>query len=282
VTRVGAALLALTLLAGCADDGGDAPTSTSAGATTTSATVATTTPPATTLPTTAPRPAALPGGGLEVLVVGDSVMHDASAAIEAALTATGAVTVRPGAAFGLGFSDSAGIPFADAAPELLAGAPVEQVVVMVGSWDHIAAQRDPEGYATEVDAALRTLTEGSRSVLVLGEPPSAPAKGEEAVRVVVNEVLEAAVAEVPRAVFLSTDTVIGDAEGDFLREGPDGLLRKPDGRHLCPAGATRFGVAVLAALEATWALPEADPTWAVGPWRADARYDDPPGGCGAL
>ena len=56
-------------------------------------------------------------------------MHDASAAIEAVLTATGAATVRPGSAFGLGFSDGAAIPFAGAADDLLGGGPAEQVVV---------------------------------------------------------------------------------------------------------------------------------------------------------
>jgi hypothetical protein len=260
-------------LGGCTDY--DGPSSAA-----TTVTTGTTRPPTTA--TTEAVPQSLPGGTLEVLVLGDSVMHDASAAIEAALTATGAATARPASAFGLGFSAAAGVPFADVQDDLLAGEPVDQVVAMVGSWDHIAAQRDPDAYATSVEDALAVLTGDGRQVLVLGEPPSAPEKGEDEVRAVVNDTLEAAVLATPRARFLPTDTVIGDPEGNFVQEAPDGLLRKPDGRHLCPAGATRFGVAVLAALQEVWLLPDADPAWAVGPWRSDARYDDPPGGCGPL
>jgi hypothetical protein len=214
-------------------------------------------------------------------VVGDSVMHDASAAIEAALAGTGAASVRPASAFGLGFSDTAGIPFADAAPDLLEGPPVDQVVAMIGSWDHLAVARDAEAYEAQVRAALTTLAGDGRSVLVLVEPPSDPTKGEEPTRTEVNEILEAVAAEVPRTRFLPTDTVIGDAQGRYVRTGPDGLLRKPDGRHLCPAGATRFGSAVLAALSESWQLPPADDSWALGAWRQDPRYDNPAGGCDA-
>jgi hypothetical protein len=276
VKGLAVAVLGLTLLAGCGDDGDGASTTTSEAPTTTIVTVSTTTPAPT---TTQIRPQPLPGGALEVLVVGDSVMHDASAAIEAALTATGAASVRPTAAFGLGFSDTAGISFAGAADDILAGPPVEQVVAMIGSWDHLAVQRDREAYADEVRSALSTLSADGRSVLLLGEPPSAPDKGEEPTRTELNDVLRSVAAEFPRVRFLATDTIIGDADGHYLMSGPDGLLRKPDGRHLCPAGATRFGSAVLAALSESWQLPAADPVWALGSWRQDPRYDDPVGGC---
>jgi hypothetical protein len=214
-----------------------------------------------------------------VLVLGDSVMFDAEAAIAAALDATGAATVENGAVFGLGLSDGAGLPFAEHADDLLAGPPAEQVVLMTGSWDHLTAQRDAATYREEVDAALVRLAEDGRRVLVLGEPPSDPGKGEEAVRLVVNDALEAAVVDVSGARYLSTDEVIGDAQGRFVMSGPDGLLRKPDGRHLCPAGATRFGTAVVVALQEDWQLPTPDPVWALGPWRDDPRYDDPAGAC---
>lgn len=268
--------VAMVLLVGCGDDGGPGSSSTSVSSITGA-------PSTTTAPTTteAARPRALPGGGLEVLVVGDSVMFDASAAIQAALGATGAATVRPEAAFGLGFSDGAAIPFVDAAGDILAGEPVEQVVVMVGSWDHLTAQRDPEAYTAMVHDALTTLAADGRSVLVLGEPPSDPAKGEEPARAAVNETLEAEATAIGGVTYLPTDTVIGDADGDYVLRQGDQLLRKPDGRHLCPAGAERFGVAVLTALGDGWNLPAPDPTWVDGGWRAEPRYDDPPGACGA-
>jgi hypothetical protein len=268
------------VMAGCSDDdGAAAPTTTGAPTSTTTVVVSstTTTEPAPT--TTLGRPRPLPGGTLEVLIVGDSVMHDASAAIEAALAGTGVASARPTAAFGLGFSDTAGLSFAGAADDILEGPPVDQVVAMIGSWDHLAVQRDAEAYADEVRAALTTLAGDGRSVLLLGEPPSDPDKGEEPTRTELNDVLSMVAAEVPRVRFLETDTIIGDADGNYLMTGPDGLLRKPDGRHLCPAGATRFGSAVVTALQQTWQLPDADPAWALGDWRQDVRYDDPPGAC---
>jgi hypothetical protein len=245
------------------------PPSTSAPSTTVAPTTTTTTP--------VPRP--IPGGALEILVIGDSVMFDASAAIEAALEATGAARVQPSAVFGFGFSEGAALPFATAAADLLGGEAVDQVVVMVGSWDHLGVRRDAEGYAGSVAAALGTLAEGGRSVLVLGEPPSDPAKGEDESRLAVNQVLEAEAEGLRRVIYLDTDTVVGDRNGDYVRQAGGALLRKPDGRHLCPAGAARLGTAVLAELRRAWALPPADPAWEAGDWRGDARYDDPPGGC---
>lgn len=270
--------LAIAVLVGCGDDGtaGSSPTSGPAD-------TATSRPTTSVVPTTeAPVPQPLPGGNLEVLAVGDSVMFDATAAIQAALGATGAATVRAESAFGLGFSDGAAVPFADAADEILEGDPAEQVVVMVGSWDHLTAQRDPETYAAAVHDALTTLADDGRSVLVLGEPPSDPAKGEELARTVVNQTLEAEAATVAGVTYLPTDEVIGDADGQYvLRDDRGALLRKPDGRHLCPEGAERFGAAVVTALGEEWALPGPDPTWVDGAWRTDRRYDDPPGGCAA-
>jgi hypothetical protein len=269
--------LAIALLVGCGDDGtaGSSPTSGPSDTTTSRST--------TSVPMTeGPVPQPLPGGDLEVLVVGDSVMFDATAAIQAALGATGAATTRAESAFGLGFSDGAAVPFADVADEILEGDPAEQVVVMVGSWDHLTAQRDPETYGATVHDALTTLAGDGRSVLVLGEPPSDPAKGEESTRAVVNQTLEAEAATIAGVTYLPTDEVIGDADGQYvLRDDRGALLRKPDGRHLCPEGAERFGAAVVAALGEEWALPRPDPRWVDGPWRRDRRYDDPPGGCAA-
>lgn len=266
----------LTACGGDADDGGAvsatvAPPPTS--------TTTTTVPPTTGAPPTSIAPQALPGGSLDVLVLGDSVMFDAAAAIEAAVESGGAADLASSAIFGFGFSDGAAVPFSALAPDILAASPAEQVVVMVGSWDHLAVQRDPEAYAAAVRRGLDQMAADGRSVLLLGEPPSDPDKGEEEARLALNDILATEAAAVAGVRYLPTDTVIGDADGAYIATAGGQLLRKPDGRHLCPAGAARFGTAVQDALSEDWALPAADPAWAAGAWRTDPRYDDPPGAC---
>ncbi len=263
--------LAVLALAACGDDSGSS---------TTSFTTSTAAPTTSTTTTEVAVPVDPPGGTLEVRVVGDSVMHDAEPGIAAALEATGGATVSEETAFGLGFSDGAAIPFAEGADDVLAGPPVDQVVVMVGSWDHLTARRDPEAYAAQVHDAYVRLAEGGRQVLVLGEPPSDPAKGEDADRAAVNEILEAEAAEVDGVRFAATDTVIGDAEGQYQRVDAQGrLLRKPDGRHLCPDGAVRFGASVADLLADQWVLAQPGTAWEAGDWRGDGRYEDPAGAC---
>lgn len=274
-----AIVLAGLLLTACGADGeADGATTTIGPSTSADAPPSTTTSP--TVPaTTVLTPQALPGGSLDVLVLGDSVMFDAAAAIEAAVESGGTATVQSSAVLGFGFSDGAAVPFSAAAPDLLEQGPAEQVVVMVGSWDHLAVQRDPEAYAASVRAALEDLAAGGRSVLLLGEPPSAPEKGEEEARLALNDVLAAEAAGVAGVRYLPTDTVIGGADGAYLATADGELLRKPDGRHLCPAGAVRFGTAVRDALSESWVLAPADPGWATEAWRDDPRYHDPPGAC---
>jgi len=274
-----AIVLAGLLVTACgAGEDADGATTTVAPPTSAAAPPSTTTPP--TVPaTTGPTPQALPGGSLDVLILGDSVMFDAAAAIDAAVEAGASATVESSAIFGFGFSDGAAVPFTALAPDVLAASPAEQVVVMVGSWDHLAVQRDPVAYAASVRAALEDLAAGGRSVLLLGEPPSAPEKGEEEARLALNDVLAAEAAGVADVRYLPTDTVIGDADGAYVATADGELLRKPDGRHLCPAGAARFGTAVRDALSESWGLAPAGSGWASGAWRDDPRYDDPPGAC---
>ena len=275
---LGPALFGL-LLTACGDDAADGGAVSTTIAPPPTSTTTTTVAPTSVPPPTSVAPQPPPGGSLDVLVLGDSVMFDASAAIEAAVESGGGAEVASSAIFGFGFSDGAAVPFSAMAPDILAASPAAQVVVMVGSWDHLAVQRDPEAYAAAVRRALEQMAANGRSVLLLGEPPSDPQKGEEEARLALDEILATEAATVARVRYLPTDTVIGDADGAYTATAGGQLLRKPDGRHLCPAGAARFGTAVQDALSEDWALPAADPAWASGAWRTDPRYDDPPGAC---
>jgi hypothetical protein len=150
---------------------------------------------------------------------------------------------------------------------------------MVGSWDHLTVSRDgAEAYRAIVAPVVEALAAGGRYVLLLGEPPTDPVRGEEPTRRQVNRVYRGLAADLPRVDYLSTDTVIGDDQGRWQQGEAGELWRKPDGRHLCPPGAEQFGAAVLGRLSATWRLPPAGP-WEDGAWRALDRYDNPDGGC---
>jgi len=258
--------------------------------------------PTTTVPAPpVPPPLGLTGGRmvtaqdpLRVLVVGDSVMWDASLGIKAALEATGVARVDPQAVLGVGLTQTA-YRWRTAWPRLVVADRPDVVVAMFGGWDgpQVVANGVP-WYAGLVDQATAILTAGGARLVLMeyprnlppdipGQPPVDQAANERQ-REAVDLAFAGAVLRHPGVVaYLPVGPVL-DLGGQFTSflPGPAGVperVRKHDDVHFCPAGAERVGRWVLDALTGPYGLPAPDPSWATGPWRADPRYDLPHGAC---
>jgi peptidoglycan/LPS O-acetylase OafA/YrhL len=253
-------------------------------------------PTTTTLPSIAPltgirRPT--PADPLRVMIVGDSVMFDASPGITTALQATGAVHVDTEAVFGFGLTQS--YPWRTAWPRLLAQDRPELVIGLFGGWDAKAALGKGAGWYTGlVDDAVGVLSSQGARVLLLeypqNRPPEIPGRptpdqaANELGRRTVNRVFASEPSAHAGVVsYLPTASVL-EAGGRFAAflPGADGVperVRKRDDVHFCPAGAARVGALVVGALRPLYGLPAPDPSWASGAWRGDPRYDDPHGTC---
>jgi peptidoglycan/LPS O-acetylase OafA/YrhL len=231
---------------------------------------------------------------LRVLIVGDSVMFDASPAIQSALQATAVVRVVLRAAVGFGLSQSI-YNWRSDWPKLVAAEQPELVIAMLGGWDGARAlSNGTQWYANLTDEAVRLLSAGGAKVLwleyphnqppdVAGQPPQNQALNERR-REAVNTVFAESALRHPGTVgYLPLGPAL-DADGHYsaFLPGPDGTLervRKHDNIHFCPAGAERVGAWVLQAVTASYALPPADPIWSGALWRLDKRYDSPHGAC---
>jgi peptidoglycan/LPS O-acetylase OafA/YrhL len=231
---------------------------------------------------------------LRVLIVGDSVMWDASLGIKAALEATGAATVDAKAQLGFGLTRATS-PWRTAWPQLVRSDRPDVVLALWGGWDApAAASNGAAWYANLVDEAVQVLGAGGADVIFLeyprNRPPDVPGKppvdqaANERLRQLVNQVFASVAAGHAGSVgYLPVGPAL-DQDGQYAAflSSPDGTLervRKHDNIHFCPAGAARLGSWVLGALTASFALPAADPGWLAGSWRSDARYDNPSGAC---
>jgi hypothetical protein len=234
-----------------------------------------------------------PGAGAvpqTVMLLGDSSAVDAAPAISAVFRNAGTANfvAAPFAGWGL-TQPGVDLPTwmaeaGDLRPDLY--------VVMEGFWDLDYLQKNGEAaYERVIDDAMTQLTADGAEVLWIGMVP-----GGKNVDRPVNDVFQRVAArhegqvayvDVADALRLPDDatvlqTVAGTEEWPRAYTAADGtpvMLRKPDGWHFCPAGAAQVAAAVDdAAARLGWA-PVADPSWASGDWRGDARYDDPKGGC---
>jgi hypothetical protein len=100
----------------------------------------------------------------------------------------------------------------------------------------------------------------------------------------INDVFASMVTAFPgKVVYLDPDPVVApDGVPRLNIDTPEGpvRVRKADLSHFCPDGSARFGMAVTTLLSDVAAVPVPDPaSWAYGEWRADGRFNDPPGAC---
>lgn len=230
-------------------------------------------------------------GPFRVLLVGDGVMFDAAPSLAAAFASTGRANVTDGSRWGMGLTQDGGWGWPSQWKSLVAAVHPHVVVVMLGKWDldaaEVGGQRLAPGteawaswYRTQVDAALAILSGGGAEVVWLGMAPEAT-PGTRPATAALNTVLRQAIEGWPGAAFVDTLALLGDASGDYTTTAPSAggalTLRKPDGVHLCPDGASRLGWAAVTSVAAEPRLtPEAG--WEAGPWRRDSRYYWAPGG----
>lgn len=218
--------------------------------------------------------------GRRVMLVGDSGAFDLAPALGAAYLSSGSQRYQsiafPG--FGLTLASS---KWRETWTEAIAEFDPTLVIASMGGWDYdYYAANGPEGYARLVAEATGVLTAKGARVLWVSVLP-----GGKFASMSVNPALE----RVPDLAagdveYVDLDDALRAPDGTFARSYVDDggrtvLLRKPDSWHLCPTGAARLAGAIN---EETTVLQWSDRAvrgWQDGPWRTDARYDDPKGGC---
>ncbi|MEX1104947.1 MAG: hypothetical protein WEB78_02005, partial [Ilumatobacteraceae bacterium] len=235
--------------------------------------------PTDTVPTTAASttvPAPLPTIA-RVLVLGDSVIFDASPGVVAALESSG-LTIQNNSFPGAGIlSDQF-----DVGPvytQELATFRPDLVIYQFSLWDRGTPDEQfaaYEAFAQEVNAA------GARILFVTEPPVRTDLSGGTMTQL--PAVARSVVADDPeQRAFVDAAPVWGtefqlDIDGDSVPE------RKPDGVHICPAGSARFAAWLLGELSARYSgfTPAPASVWAGGDWTTDERFTTPAGICATI
>jgi hypothetical protein len=162
----------------------------------------------------------------------------------------------------------------------LPGSGIDVLVVQLSVWD---AQSDIADQFAALDA-LRDLAAADDAQLVLvSSPPTVDVDTDRGLVAVTEHARSIAAANPTSSVFLDSSAVWGAMFDDDIDD--DGTPeRKRDGVHVCPSGAARFGVWLVAELAAHYdgVTPTPPTQWALGDWVTDARYDEPVGSCAVL
>ena len=244
---------------------------------------------------------------LRVMLIGDSVMHDASFGIVAALSATGEVEVATNTIDGFGLVNATN--WRTSIP-LLIRTERPQLIIGTWSWDEFGptspnALHEPEQYTALLRSAMRTMLrpgDGVAGVILLQFPPSgeipstnpAAQRAYGAERARGNAAWNAIAARMPslfpgRVMYLPV-------AGSILLHGrfsswlpPPGVpqapkdewvrVRKLDNVHLCPEGSARYGEALLVDLTTIFRLAPASGDWSRGAWVSNPDFNTPPGAC---
>ena len=253
--------------------------------------------------TSAPSPA----DPLRVMVLGDSVMHDASYGITAALQATGEATVATRTIDGFGLTVATDWP--TSIPNLIRQTRA-QLIVASWSWDQYGpttpnALHQPAQYTKLLRQAVSTMLtpgNGVEGVVLTEFPQSGPIPASNPANqaaynkerhdgvVAWNTVAAKMASYFPGRVMylpLAGSVLLGGHYAAWLP--PEGQphapsqqwirVRKLDKVHLCPEGAARYGDALLSDLTAVLALTPATGDWSQGSWTSDPNFNDPPGAC---
>ena len=244
---------------------------------------------------------------LRVMLLGDSVMHDASYGITAALQATGETTVATRTIDGFGLTTATNWPMS--IPNLIrqTGA---QLIVASWSWDQYGpttpnALHQPVRYTRLLRSAVATMlapgngvegvifTEFPQSGAIPASNPAGQAAYDKERRDGVtawNAIAEKMTAYFPgRVMYLPlADSIMLNGkvsawlppEGDPRAPSDQWIrVRKLDNVHLCPEGSARYADALLADMTAVFGLAPAVGDWSQGSWTRDPDFNNPPGAC---
>ncbi len=245
---------------------------------------------------------------LRVLLVGDSVMHDASYGITAALQATGEATVATRTIDGFGLVTASN--WRTSLPDLIrqTGA---QLIVATWSWDQFGpttpnALHQPAQYTALLRRAVATMlapgdgvegvifTQFPQSGVITDTDPAAQVSYNTMRRqgvVAWNAIAAKMAASFPGRVmyFPVAGSLLlgGKAYSAWLP--PEGRphapsnewtrVRKLDNVHLCPEGSARYADALLSDMTAVFKLAPTATNWSQGSWTRDPDFNDPPGAC---
>jgi hypothetical protein len=244
---------------------------------------------------------------LRILVLGDSVMHDASFGMAAALGATGEAMVATRTIDGFGLVTASN--WRTSLPNLIAQTKPE-LIVASWSWDEYGpttpnALHQPVAYAQLLNSAVATMLapgngvdgviftqfpQSGQLVSSNGDPQSAYNRERQAGVVAWNTIAESMTAAFPGRVmyFPLADSVLLHGrysawlppEGDPKAPKSAWLrVRKLDKVHLCAEGSARYGAAFLADMTQVFGLAAATGNWSQGSWTSQPNFNDPPGAC---
>ena len=248
-----------------------------------------------------------PADPLRVMVLGDSVMQDASLGITAALGATGESTVASRTIPGFGLVNASN--WRTSLPNLIAQAK-PQLIVASWSWDQYGptmpnALHQPAAYTALLKSAVGTMLSpgnGVEGVIFTefpqsgpltaqnGDPQSAYNAERRAGVVAWNDIAKGMAAAFPGRVmyFPLADSVLlhGNYSAWLPPEGDPRApksawirVRKLDKVHLCAEGSARYGAALLADMTQAFGLAPANGDWSQGSWTTGPDFNDPPGDC---
>jgi peptidoglycan/LPS O-acetylase OafA/YrhL len=252
-------------------------------------------------------PAPTAADPLRVLILGDSVMHDASYGIAASLQATGEATVATRTIDGFGLTTATNWP--TSIPNLIRQTRA-QLIVASWSWDQFGpttpnALHEPVQYTSLLRRAVVTMLtpgNGVEGVIFTQFPQSGnlaasnPAdtasynKERHAGVIAWNDIAEKMTSDFPGRVmyFPLADSIMLHGkysawlppEGDQHAPSDQWIrVRKLDNVHLCPEGSARYAAALLADMTAVFRLPPAAGDWSQGSWTSDPDFNNPPGAC---
>ena len=248
-----------------------------------------------------------PTDPLRVMLLGDSVMHDVSYGVTAALQATGEATVATRTIDGFGLTVATNWP--TSIPNLIRSTRA-QLIVASWSWDQYGpttpnALHQPAQYTRLLRQAVATmLTPGNgvegviftefpqSGALPASNPANQAAYNKERHDGVVawNAIAAKMPSYFPGRVmyFPLADSVLLAGryyawlppEGSRHAPSRDWIrVRKVDKVHLCPEGSARYGHALLTDMTAVFGLTPTTGDWSQGAWTTDPNFNNPPGAC---